>query len=51
MAADSNSSANDVNFDTENNAFDDEIYFGDSGDNIHETEIVSVDVNQPNVAP
>ena len=41
MAADSSSSATDVNILTENDAFDDEIYFGDSGDNVQETDIVS----------
>ena len=40
MAADSSSSASDANFDTENDAFDDYIYFGDSGDNVQEIEIV-----------
>ena len=34
-----------VNFDAENDAFDDELYF-DSGDNDQETEIVYVDVSQ-----
>ena len=45
------SSLSNVNFDTENDTFDDEIYFGDSEDNIQETEVVSVDVSQPSVAP
>ena len=52
MVADFSSSASDVNFNTENDEFDDDIiYFGNSGDNIQETEIVSVDVSQPGVAP
>ena len=38
------SSASGVNFYMENNAFDDEIYLGDSEDNLQETEVVSVDV-------
>ena len=46
MAADSSSSASNVNFDTENDAFNDEIYFGDSRDNVQETEIVSIGVSQ-----
>ena len=51
MTADSRSFAINVNFDTEIKAFDDEIYFGESGDNAQEIEIDSVDVSQPNVAP
>ena len=44
MAGDSSSSDSDVNFDTEIDEFE---YFGDNGDNVQATEIVSVDARQP----
>ena len=36
---------------TQNDAFDDELYFTDIGDNVQEIDIVSVHVSQPGVAP